>query len=647
MNPHSSKITGGFWGRWQSVNARNAIFHQWDQLERSGCIDNFRILAENKPVFRRGWYFADSDAYKWLEAACLILSDFPDPKLEQLVREFISLIGRAQDGDGYLYTFNQIHFPGTRWANLQIEHELYCHGHLVEAGVSCAEWGGDRELLRIACKAADRMVEDFLGKGPRYTPGHEEIEIALLRLFETTGEGCYLSLARQFLENRGKSLSFAFDLVRQSVNNSNRLKIVAEKEASFRREHALAEEKQLPPSNRAKKPSNIKTRWVLSTLSGKFFQQHKPLARQIVPVGHAVRFAYLQTAAAMLDRISGGRKFLPALQKSWDQMISRRMYLTGGIGSLPMIEGFGRDFELDPAFAYAETCAALGSLFWNREMVRLTGDAKYSDLFEWQLYNAALVGMGLGGQTYFYNNPLESDGEIQRRAWYEVPCCPSNLSRTFARLNQEVVSINQGEISIYQYISSKHRVQIGQQDVTLEIDSQFPWSGEVEINIRKPPQSKTRLKLRKPSWATDFVISLNGEVLEEIATPLRQTLDPTQAGWFEFDRQWKDGDRLTLAFDFPVQVWLANGQVSKVRGKAALVCGPLIYCLESVDNPDVDIFKVILDLDTIESRFNPDLLGGCRIIKATSIEGQPLIFIPYFLWGNRGKSEMAVFVRLK
>ncbi|MGI6741542.1 MAG: glycoside hydrolase family 127 protein [Brevefilum sp.] len=647
MGRISSKITGGFWERWQSVNARTAIFHQWDQLERSGCIDNFRILAENKPVFRRGWFFADSDAYKWLEAACLILSERPDPGLEELVHDFIVLLGRAQDADGYLYTFNQIHFPGVRWVNLQIEHELYCHGHLIEAGVSMAESGVQNDLLNIARKAADRIVADFFGKGPRYTPGHQEIEIALLRLYEWTGEEKYLAMARQFLENRGKTFAFGMDLVKQYLSNLRRLRTVKEKESAFIQEHCPTNEKRLPPDNWAKMPPGIQYRWVISTLGGKFFQQHKPLKQQMAPVGHAVRYAYLQTAAAMLDRLNGDRHYLPMLQTSWDRMVSRRMYLTGGIGSLPIIEGFGRDYELDPGFAYAETCAALASLYWSHEMSKLTGEAKYSDLFEWQLYNAALVGMGVDGRTYLYNNPLESDGEIQRRAWYEVPCCPSNLSRTFVRLKKDILSVREDTIYIQQYITGAHQIQVCGEEAVFVMESQFPWRGRVELTIKNAPETNILLKLRAPSWATKATLYLNGDPVQTNEFSEPGTLDPSRSSWMVIERTWEDGNHLVVDFEMPVQVWRADKRVKCVRGRVALVCGPLIYCLEDTDNPDVDIFNVEVYPGNMSVEWRSELLGGCNIIRAASICGQPLTLIPYHLWGNRGNSAMTVFVNIQ
>jgi uncharacterized protein len=377
-------IEQGFWFDRLRVNARQAIFHQWDRLEASGCIENFRIAAGEKEGLREGWFFADSDAYKWLDAAARIYASRPDPRLAALMDDFIALLGRTQLPDGYLFTYNQIHFPGERWQNLQIEHELYCHGHLIEAGVSHYLATRRTDLLDIARRAAGRIVADFKGKDASWTPGHEEVEIALLRLHQVVaGDTAYLDMARQFIEQRGRSSGFALSLLRQNTRVGRRGAIVTQRKREYLAAHPDYRPFQLPPENRSQQPPFISMRWFASALSGKFFQQHTPIRQQTVPVGHAVRFAYLETAAAMLARESGDRSLLPAMEQAWERMVTRRMYVTGGLGSLPLIEGFGNDDELDPDYAYAETCAALGSLFWNWEMACLTGAAKYSDLFEW------------------------------------------------------------------------------------------------------------------------------------------------------------------------------------------------------------------------------------------------------------------------
>ena len=311
-----AKILPGFWHDRLSTNATSAIFHQWEQLEASGCIENFRIAAGDVDGFREGWFFADSDAHKWLDAASRVYASYPDTKLAAIMDDFIPLLARAQDSDGYLYTYNQIHFPGTRWVNLQIEHELYCHGHLIEAGVSHYEATTRTDLLDIARHAADRIVEDFTGKGPDYTPGHEEIEIALLRLYQVTRHTPYLDMARQFIEQRGRKSFFALSILQQNANVEARGKIVQQKKQDYLAAHPEFKPFQLPPGNEAKKPSNATLRWQISALTGKYFQQHAPVREQTVPVGHSVRFAYLETATAMLARESGDQDSHPSLGKN-------------------------------------------------------------------------------------------------------------------------------------------------------------------------------------------------------------------------------------------------------------------------------------------------------------------------------------------
>src|SRR5215216_4515875 len=451
----NATITKGFWHERLEVNAQRAIFHQWDQLEASGCIENFRIAAGDVDGLRTGWFFADSDAYKWLDAASRIYASFPDPKLASLMDEFISLLRRAQQPDGYIFTYNQVHFPGTRWVNLQIEHELYCHGHLIEAGISHYDTTGRKDLLDIARRAADRIVEDFHGKGAEHTPGHEEIEIALLRLYQITHHRPYLDQARQFIEQRGRNPLFFLSIRKQKSNVDERRKIIQQKRQKYLAAHPDFKPYQLPPGNVSKKAWNEKLRRPVSEWSGKYYQQHAPIRKQTIPIGHSVRFGYLETAIAILARETEDRTLLPALERAWNRMVTRRMYITGGIGSLPGLEGFGNDYELDPEYAYAETCAALANLFWNWEMSQLTGEPKYSDLFEWQLYNAAAVGFGLDGSNYLYNNPLTCYGGVTRKPWYAVPCCPSNLSRTLADLGKYIYSADKGKLDIHQYISSE------------------------------------------------------------------------------------------------------------------------------------------------------------------------------------------------
>lgn len=645
-----ARIHADFWFERQQVNARNAIFHQWRQLEQAGCIENFRIAAGQSDARREGWFFADSDAYKWLDAAARILREQPDPQLEGLVNDFIDLLAKAQSPDGYLFTYNQIHFPGVRWQNLQIEHELYCHGHLIEAGVSHYESSGRNDLLAIARRAADRIVADFRGKGPRFTPGHEEIEIALLRLHAVTpNDSTYLEMARQFLEQRGRDPLFAFSILRQNASAGRRGEIVRRQKQAYLAAHPGYRPFQLPPGNAALKPRNAALRWALSALSGKYFQQHAPIHRRTVPVGHAVRFAYLETATAGLARLGGDRSLLPALEAAWERMVTRRMYVTGGIGSLPALEGFGNDEELDPAYAYAETCAALGCLFWNWEMAQLTGAARYSDLFEWQLYNAAAVGMGLDGAGYFYNNPLVCRGGVTRQPWYAVPCCPSNLSRTWADLGGYIFSGAPDSLTVHQYISC----ELEDESLCLEMQSGLPWQGWARLTLRKAAcVEPATLRLRWPSWAGRMRVWVNShlavDLSEHAATGERSTAsgyDPRAAVFTPLLHTWSRGDLVEIDFELPVRLLRASPRVSGHRGKVAVTRGPLVYCLEDCDNPGVDIFTARLDPASLAPVEDESLLGGIVRIAARTVDGRPLTFIPYFLWGNRGPSQMTVWVK--
>ncbi len=663
-----TKITAGFWHDRLDVNANTAIFHQWEQLEVSGCIENFRIAAGDVEGFREGWFFADSDAYKWLEAASRIYATNPNTQLTSLMDDFIALLAKAQMSDGYLYTYNQINFPAVRWQNLQIEHELYCHGHLIEAGISHYLATGRSDLFDIARHAADRIVEDFHGKGAEFTPGHEEIEIALLHLHQVIeDDSTYLEMARQFLEQRGRSSGFAMSIIRQNSSVAQRGKIVKQKKREYLAAHPDFKPYQLPPGNVTRKPPFITLRWFAGALSGKYFQQHAPVRMQTVPVGHSVRFAYLETALAMLARETGDNSLIPALEQAWEHMVMRRMYVTGGIGSLPGVEGFGHDYELDPEYAYAETCAALASLFWNWEMSQLTGKAKYSDLFEWQLYNAAAVGMGLDGATYLYNNPLACHGDVGRKPWYAVPCCPSNLSRTWADLGKYICSSNDEGIYIHQYISSETTLDAGGR-VKIRIESELPWNGKVSIHVDPSEKKKMSLFLRLPSWNPEAPLEVNGSAGSQIHTddemqftreldltgrviPTENAhlqpasgFDPGESRFVSIERFWSPGERIEINFDMTIKLRRAHPKVKGHQSKVTLTRGPLVYCLENIDNPNVDIFNLKIDTTSVRANFDETLLGGIIKIEASTTDGQAITFIPYHLWGNRGLSQMTVWI---
>lgn len=628
------KITDAFWEPRLALNAQAAIFHQWDQLEKTGCIDNFRIAAGEKEGFREGYFFADSDAYKWLDAASRIYAIYPNPDLAVRMDSFIALLQRAQSPDGYLFTFNQIHFPGQRWVNLQIEHELYCHGHLIEAGVSHFEATGRRELLDVCLRAADLLVRDFLNATNDKTCGHEEIEIALLRLYRITRKDQYLELAQQFIERRGRIPLFPLHMLSQFRRYTRRMKHVSEQRKAYIAEHPQHASFRLPGGNYAKRPRYSRMRWYWNALRGYYAQQHAPVQRQTTPEGHSVRFGYLEAAIAMLLRSRPDPVLLNVLEQAWERMVTRRIYVTGGLGSAPQIEGFGGDFDLDPEYAYNETCASIASLLWNWEMTLLTKGARYSDLFEWQLYNATTVGMGANGDRYLYNNPLEVHGGVARKEWYAVPCCPSNLSRTFADLGKYIVSFEDDELWIHQWISSETTVDTGI-PVKIKIESGLPWLGRVRVYIEPAQERSLTLHMRIPSWSSPGAPG-----------GAASGFDPRLARYEVVQRVWpRDGESLELDFDMSIKLRRAHPRVRGHAGKVAVTRGPLVYCLESIDNPGIDIFSARLDTSTLREEFVPDRRGGSVVIHGQTIDGSPLKLVPYFSWANRGASQMVVWIR--
>lgn len=631
-------INDSFWSPRLMVNAQKAIFHQWKQLEATHCIDNFRIVTGEQNGFREGWFFADSDAYKWLDAAARIQTLSSDPRLGSIMDSLIALLARAQMSDGYIFTYNQIHFPNQHWVNLQVEHELYCHGHLIEAGVSHYEATGRRNLLDICIKAADLLVRDFLHTSNDKTCGHEEIELALIRLYRVTKKEEYPELARQFIERRGRIPFFPLHLLRQFHSFNKRKAYVNELRKSYVADHPEHASFSLPGDNYAKTQRFSRVRWYLHALSGLYAQQHTPVRKQTAPVGHSVRFGYLETAIAMLLRVEPEEKLLATLEQAWARMVARRMYITGGLGAVPGLEGFGNDYELNPEYAYAETCASLASLFWNWEMTLLTKNARYSDLFEWQLYNATAVGMGQNGDTYLYNNRLAVHGGVTRKEWYVVPCCPSNLSRTFADLGKYIYSSEENNLWIHQYISSETTVDIGV-PVKIKIESELPWNGKVLIHVKLEKKAEVGIHVRLPSW--NFPDPSDEQTITS-------GYDPHKASYETISRVLNPaGETVEFNFDMSINLRHAHPKVKGHQGKVAVTRGPLVYCLERVDNHEVDIFTAQLDSSSLRDEFVSHLWDGVVVIHGKTTEGMPLKFIPYFLWANRGESQMTVWVCCK
>lgn len=649
---NSVRITDPFWSPRREMNAHDAILYQWEQLERAGTIDNFRLVAGITKGFRRGYFYTDSDAFKWAEAASHILSAGPNRPLEERLNEFTGILLKAQDDDGYLFTFNQLHFPGVRWVNLQIEHELYCHGHFIEAGIAHHAATGRADLYAGAVKAADLIVKTFAGATPEMTPGHEEIELALMRLYRHTGEAGYLEAARRFLDQRGRIRFFGLKLIRQNGSHTRRLREVEAQRASV---------PDAPPPPKIdlamhlggkKIPLSLRLRSLCQLLTGRYFQQHAPLRKMDRPAGHAVRWDYLVTGAAMLAEETGDHGLRQTLKNAWTHMVEKKTYLTGGIGSLHMVEGFGRDYELDNGRAYCETCAAIGSIMWSVEMQRMVREAKYADLIEWQLYNAVSPGIALDGRSYHYFNPLESEGGIERKGWYDTACCPSNISRLWASLGKYLYTAGAGDLWVHQYVGGDAAFGASGTAgplVRAVMDSSLPWGGRVKMELYFRDHAEYTLHLRVPSWADGFFVMVDGRIeVPEAAgcgAPTAGGYSPFRARYHTMKRVWDRHSVIEAVFPMHPVFRYAHKKVKNNRRKTALTRGPLVYCLESVDNPGVRIPGAAIDRSyPVTHRYSEGPMGGMTVLEARDPSGLPLVLVPYYSWANRGPSAMQVWL---
>ncbi len=635
------QLTSGFWLDRHRINAESALLYQWERYEEAGTVDNFRITAGSKEGTRSGFFYTDSDLHKWADAASRLLALGSYPEIEKKLDEYISIITAAIENDGYIFTFNQIHFPGIRWKNFQIEHELYCHGHLIEAGVEHHRSTGREDLLGLAIRAADCVCARFARVKPRETPGHQEIELALIKLYRVTGNMKYLAAAKGFLEARGRMLFPGLNLLKEFISHSFRMRAIkkgsGEKDAGntgFDFSENLMD----------REPPFLGLRSTMSFLSGRYQQQHRPVLKQRVPSGHSVRWAYQSIALAMLFRESGDDKILALLESLWETLADRYMYVTGGIGSLPVIEGFGREFELDDEFAYCETCAAIGSIFWNRELLAATGKARYADMLEWQLYNAASVGIALDGRSYFYRNPLHSRGNLERRAWFDTACCPSNISRLWASVPSFVFDGDGTDIRIHQYISGMGEA-VG---VSLKMESGFPWVGKVKITARNNVPGEQTIHLRIPGWAVRGTISVDGTQIFAINNRAERLFSSSLFNASQYYPVRLSGNTafvIECDFFMEVRALEAHGRVKGKSGLVALTRGPLVYCAESADTSAFDLNEMAVEPESSEFEFNSELCGGLGTLKIREISGTVMRMVPYFAWGNRGKGEMKVWIK--
>jgi DUF1680 family protein len=622
------RITGGVLQARQATNSAVTLPFALGQCESSKRLVNFDLAAEtmrrraagetnfqNKPPTQ--YPFDDSDVFKALEGAAFCLSVQADPAVAAQVEAIIKRIAAAQEPDGYLYTWRTMHpdSPAHDWIAPQrwlkdpdLSHELYNLGHLYEAGVAYAQATGSRSLLDVCLKSAELVQKDFGDGEPRIAPGHQVIEMGFAKLYRQTGDPRWLALAKFFLETRGTGSEYS--------------------------------------------------------------QNHKPVLDQTEAVGHAVRANYLYSGMADVAALSGDARYLAAITRIWENVVSKKLHLTGGCGARGAGEAYGDDYEL-PNRCYNETCAAVAFLFWNHRMFLMTGDAKYMDVFERSLYNGVLSGVSLSGDRFFYPNPLEYDGQAVnnhghagRAPWFGCACCPPNVLRTLASLGGYVAAVQGEKLFVNLYAQGEATATVAGNKVTLEQTTRYPWDGAVTIRVRPAQPATFSLCLRIPGWVqgqplpsdlysyddptpAPWTVRVNGE---PITVELKQ-------GFATITRLWKDGDTVTLDLPMPVRRVAGNPKIAATRGLVALERGPVVYAFEGLDN-DGAVFDAALPATaTVTPEYRANLLGGVIVLKVEGAErafrkdsGEvatkpaSLLAVPYANWANRGLSPMTVWV---
>ena len=618
-------LTGGFWGKLQEQVGQVTLGHIHDEMRNEGHLDALRLdqRMHRGRQESSGWYwggsiFWDSDVAKWLEAASAYLQHHKDAKLETLVDGTIGLLAGAQQMDGYLNSHILTWRPRHRFKNLRDLHELYCAGHLIEAAVVHRQATGKETLLDIALRLADHLATVF-GAGSHQLPGycgHPEIELALIRLYRLTHEQRFLDLSRFFVEQRGKKPHY-FD--REAVERLD--------STPFRPTH--------PVSPYA------------------YMQAHAPIREQREVVGHAVRAMYLYSAVADLAYELRDEELVGVCKNLWQDLYGSKLYVTGGLGSAAENEGFTKDYDLPNLQSYAETCAAIGLLQWAHRMVHIDFDSRYIDAMERTLYNGVLAGLGTDGKSFFYHNPLASDGTHHRVSWpWWCPCCPANLARLILSLSGYLYSSNSKAIAIHHYVSSEASFSIDGQEARLVATSDFPLDGTASLRFESVPGTPFEVLLRVPGWAGDRQFTVNGrEIVPEIVS-----------GYAVISRSWNSGDEVTVRFEMSVQTFYSNYEVTDNRGRVAMSRGPLIYCAEGIDNAGrLDRFAINPEKGTQLKREYGELgeivslsvPGSKEELEESSLYSlsQPatkpceIKMIPYYAWDNRAPGEMLVWLR--
>ncbi|MBV9803902.1 MAG: glycoside hydrolase family 127 protein [Solirubrobacterales bacterium] len=617
-----AEITGGMWGERREVNRRRLLPGAVGHLESSGNFDNLRAAAGQGSEPFRGPVFMDSDVYKWLEAVGWELGRHPDPELADQADRAIALIATAQQEDGYLNSYYQVNRPGEPFSNLAQDHELYCAGHLIQAAVAHSRALGDDRLVEIAERFVELIDATFRVAGRPGTPGHPEVETALVELYRLTGRRRHLELAAYFIDQRG---------------------------------HRLLGPGHYGPS---------------------YYQDHVPVREAREVTGHAVRALYLAAGVTDLYLETGEPALMDVMQAQWEDMVGGKTYLTGGLGAHHRDEAFGDRYELPPDRCYGETCAAIASIMWNWRMLLATGEGAFADLLERTLYNAFLVGLSCDGEAFAYVNPLQVREDhrdpvergARRQPWYRVACCPPNVMRLLASLEYYLATADEGGVQLHQYAPGRLASDCPQAGrVALQIDTEYPWQGQVAVRVSDSPSAPWELALRIPGWSPSAELTVNGE---SVAVEQR-------AGYVTLRRAWRPGDEVILALDMTPRVLTPHPRIDAVRGCAALERGPLVYCIEQADlaaGVSVDDVRLDAAAPITEQPISDPVPGSVALragavhdpaprdpgawpYLATNVVGpdgsspaepspMSLTAIPYAFWGNRTPGPMRVWIPL-
>jgi DUF1680 family protein len=567
------KLADGFWKQKLDTNRTATVWHNFHECETTGRIRNFERVARHEKGKQEGLLFNDSDVYKVMEGASYILAGGKDEKLDKYLDDLIATMAAAQMPDGYLYTKYQLEGIDQRFTNLKDMHEMYCAGHLIEAGVAHHRATGKRALLDVAIKFAD-LLDSTFGPDKRHDVcGHEEIELALVKLSDETGEAKYRKLADFFVHLRGR-----------------------------------------PDARKS---------W------GDYHQDARPLEEADQVVGHAVRQMYFLCAAADVTS-HGDADYTQPMHRLWQNLVERKMYITGGVGAKHEGEAFGDPYELPNESAYAETCAAIGSALWNHRMNLLTGDAKYADVVERASYNGILSGVSLSGDKFFYVNPLASKGGHHRQAWYDCACCPPNVLRYFASLpSRAYASDADGNVYVNLYAAGEGRVIRPGGEIRIKQETDYPRDGKVKLTINPEPAVTCAIKLRIPSWCEGASIAINGK------SPGFAVVN----GYAIIHGDWHAGDTIELNLPMPIKRVHADERVKDDVGCVAVQRGPIVYCAEAVDNGGKAMDLSLPAGEALRVERAADLLGGVNVIK-----GKSITLVPYYAWDNRAAGEMAVWL---